>query len=855
MDTALVGSEAVDLLSRITGHRLSQSNLTPPVIFLAALVTVLVGVMFADDTVAEEEKQNLLTTLYRFSPPESDVRRLTHLMIKGVRENQVYAFFERWQTLIAPLSEAERLLLIGFGYEMSAIDGNIDTRENNYLEAVAEHLEIKAQHLAVIKAGFSAEEIFEAAALDEVQSLLAPSRFQSLDTIFVKAASDILASLPVRDKHQNSKQHRRLSYDKLQKFQEYRQQLDNVCSQLLSIIQECDRRGVVSHTLTEDIEKAYQKLLSQRFRLAVIGEFSQGKSTLLNALLGAEIQPVREIPCTGTVTVLKYGQQRRIVCRYQDGMEEEIPFEMYQEKAAIPEEVALDCLSNELPDSQIEEIIFEHPDLLLCNSGVEIVDSPGLNENPNRTAITQKLLKDTDAVIFMTNALRPLTEGEREFIQELKIQLNGGKADSPADNLFLVANFMDLLRSEKGRQQVQQRIERLVLGENAIVAGENRVHLISAQSALDAILEGTENEYLSTFQHFTESIEKFLILERGTLEIKQSVTKLNSLTQLVLDALEQAEQVLDDKLNFSEAEKQKILEQIGEASGREVKIRLLADQLLSQSLEQAAESWNKWFEGLGDRLEKHAQKWSSKHNYLWSQKKVIQDYVNQFSRDLEQEINDWEEQELQQKILNKRVELLNDTIVSNLEAIQGSANNLVQQVNTNFSNQINLAIAGINNNFIVKGAWLGGMGFGGALAAALIVFTSLGLVPVILASLAAVVGGEFGLEKLDFYGITNKIKHQVIELGLKNLQASKYKIAKKRYEIIRTEFYTRLEAASKIITQVISVYENLLEQQENAHKKTLEQREAEKAWIAQKLQELNQVEENLETILTSQESR
>ncbi|MEC4813060.1 MAG: hypothetical protein SAK29_07275 [Scytonema sp. PMC 1069.18] len=88
MDTSLISFEAADLLSRITGQKLNRRDLTPLVIFLANLVMVLLGVMFVDGTVAEEEKQRLLTTLYRFSNPESDIRRLTHLMIKGIKENE-----------------------------------------------------------------------------------------------------------------------------------------------------------------------------------------------------------------------------------------------------------------------------------------------------------------------------------------------------------------------------------------------------------------------------------------------------------------------------------------------------------------------------------------------------------------------------------------------------------------------------------------------------------------------------------------------------------------------------------------------------------------------------------------------
>ena len=63
MDTSRVTSETVDLLSRITGQKLSQRDITPQVLFLASLVTVLMGVIFVDGTVEEEEKQSLLNIL------------------------------------------------------------------------------------------------------------------------------------------------------------------------------------------------------------------------------------------------------------------------------------------------------------------------------------------------------------------------------------------------------------------------------------------------------------------------------------------------------------------------------------------------------------------------------------------------------------------------------------------------------------------------------------------------------------------------------------------------------------------------------------------------------------------------
>ena len=857
MNTVLVGSEVVDLLSRITGQKLSQRELTPLVIFLAALASLLLGVIYVDGTATGEEKQRLQRVFNQLTPSGSDVRKLAWLMISGVQQHQVYKKYNELLTLTAHLSEPERLLLIGFGYEMSAADGEMDSREKKYLEAVAKRLEINPQHLTILEAGFSHKKTVDPAALDEVQSLLAPARFQSLDAVFVKAARGMLTALPVKPEHKGTQQRLALSYGELQRFQGYRQQLETACKQLAQIIQDGTNDGVLLDNLAKEIEKTGEKLKSQRFRLAVVGEFSQGKSTLLNALLGEEIQPVREIPCSGTVTVLKYGEQRRVVCRYKDGREQEIPFDQYQEKAAISEDAALGCLSDELAHFEIEEIIFEHPDLELCRNGVEIIDSPGLNEHPDRTAITQKLIKDTDAAIFLTNASRSLTQGERDLLQDLRTQLNGGKEDEPASNLFVVGNFMDLVRTEKGRQQVQQRIERFAQGQSPIIAGENRVHFISAQATLDAIIKGSENEYLKTFQNFTQSIEKFLTLERGSLKIKQAVTKIKIFVQAGLERLHQAENVLDGKLKITEEDKQNIFEQIGEASGRDVRIQLLADQLMERSCEQAEESWNEWAEGLGDRIARKSEHWSSEHN---EKEKLFQDYANQFMRDISAELNAWVDKKVTGSILQPNTEVLDSEIRQQIESIQRSLQILDLKTGSNLSSQLELCLSTVGVNMNIDSSlgsditdaggigFFGSLGAGGLVAGALLAFTGLGLIPVALAGGAAALGlGWLFGEDQDY--IRAQIKQSVFEQGFEKFNESAEQVFDKVCEHIASAFYNRVEAASGVIEQAISLSENFLEQQERLAQETLEQCEAEKAWISQKRQELEQVQSNIEAIL------
>jgi len=849
MDTLQVTSGTIELLSDITGQKLSQRDITRQILFLSSLVIVLMGVVFVDVTVGEAEKQRLLTILYRFSLSDSYVRRLTHLMIKGVKENQTYKKIQDLLKLTSPLSESEKILLIGFGYEMSAANGNLETKEKKYLQIVAKNLGVKSEYLEVLEGGFTHQENVDINALNEVRFLLDPSRFQEIDTCFMKAASDMLAILPNKPEIKTTEKHTIPSYEELKKFQVYRQELDKYCNLVSQIIHD----SFLPSNLIDEITEVYNKIKNQRFRIAVVGEFSQGKSTLLNALLGEEIQPVRAVPCSGTVTVLKYGKQKRVICQYKDGRSEEIPFDQYKSKAAISKEAAIDHRSDELAQSEIEEIIFEHPELALCKNGVEIVDSPGLNEHPQRTAITHKILTDTDAVIFLTNATRLLPEKEKQLINDVRYKLNNSSEQKPVENLFILVNFMDNLDNEEDIQDVKQRLESFVIKENLLSRNKiETVHYISAKSALKSMQSGKNDEYLKSFQEFTYSLERFLTFESGAIKIHKSVDQINRVIHKSLSSLSQFQETLEGKIKISQDQKLEILEKIGEASGRDCRIRLLVSDVIDEVYELATESLDTWRKELGKKMAEKSVHWVSKHNPVFSQDKLIRDYMNQFITDLSEEIDEWGTKIFKDVILKEAIEDLDANIAYELEAIQADFQRLDQQIQTKFSQQMKLSIEGINDDFMGLGGIGGGLGVGGALAAALLAFTGLGFIAIVAASVIAAIAGGFGFGLLDVDGLHDQIKVKVREIGFEkfNSEESIDKVAKKLNEIINTVFLTRVEGSSRVIAEAILLYENLLEQQEKAHQETLEEKEKEKALINQKRLEFEQIQREMQDLIT-----
>jgi uncharacterized tellurite resistance protein B-like protein len=885
----VVEADVVTFFEEILGEKINPQDITPSIRFIAALIVILMGVMFADQTVTDEEKQHWQKTLNYFIPKDGEIRKFVQALSKGIRQAKSFAKLNSILTLTATFSPSEKLLLVGFGYQLSCADGEMDERELEYLRRVAKALELEELHIQTLEAILTERSQYDAQALAGLRFLLDPARFHELELVFVNVASELLEMLPsaadVTKPDVQSQGVTATSYAQLAKFQASRTRISQVCDQLVGILQDCVDHQLIQEKLVSDADEINEKLQSQTFQIAVLGEFSQGKSTLLNALLGEKIQPVRAIPCSGTISRLRYGPQKRVICVYRDGTQKEVSLEEYGEMAAIPRDVAQgESLSDVLVQQDIQELIFEHPDLDLCKNGVEILDSPGLNEHPERTEITYKLLAGTDAAIFLGNAARPLTETERNLLQDIRYTLNAGNSEKPAQNLFVVVNFMDLLEEEDDRRDVIKRFENLVTGTSPIITGIDRLHFISAKSALNAKLQGHEDKYLQAFCRMTGSIEQFLVSERGRIEIERGVDQLKQqVTQSSLNELQLALQVAEGKITASEAEKQQILEQIGEATGRYTKIEKYANTVCGEVYSLVREAFSSWYvpewyisddeEGeqasdaednnyedaaaedeyfwhrtLVGRVFRQSEHWTSEHSSFWSSKEVIADYSQQFANTLNRELEKWGKNTLENQILRPSVQHLDKKIKTELESLRNDSKNLSEDMAAKFNYQLELTINSVEDECDGGLGFFGGAGVGVALAAGLLAFTGVGLVAGAIAGaiavgssfLGALTGGESAHEKL---------KRQVIIHGFQKFDESLEQMLEHIESMVDTAFDQRLDLAQQAIETIIRSYEDTLQQQEHFSQLTTEETEKVKALIAQKSEEIAQVQAELDAIL------
>src|SRR3954454_10664844 len=83
-------------------------------------------------------------------------------------------------------------------------------------------------------------------------------------------------------------------------LEHHKQAKREIVARLQQLAEVADLVGMI--TLARDIKTTrIPKLESERFHLVVLGEFNHGKSTFVNALLGADILPTGITPTTASI--------------------------------------------------------------------------------------------------------------------------------------------------------------------------------------------------------------------------------------------------------------------------------------------------------------------------------------------------------------------------------------------------------------------------------------------------------------------------------------------------------------------------------------------------------------------------
>ena len=318
-----------------------------------------------------------------------------------------------------------------------------------------------------------------------------------------------------------------------------------------------------AETLTKNIGDINQGL----FTLLVVGEFKNGKSTLINAILGKDAVPARAVPTTAIITVLVYGERDNIAV-YRSGISEPEYFswsEFAKEFTLTPHDVrkvekgeTLDRFRN-IDFAQIETTN------AICANRVRLVDSPGLGEHISRTRIVKKYLRQAQAVIYVANAMHILGENERTFITE---ELGAGRLE----NVFFVVNRINQIEPrdvESIKEWVKADLNDHFLDEEGNFDEEfynKRVFFVNAFGALEARkqdpvdFENLRNSHVDVFEH---ELQQFLNDgNRASLIIDSILDLLTRIHKSAKQRIELRQQALQQPVETLNVRKEKIERQL-----------------------------------------------------------------------------------------------------------------------------------------------------------------------------------------------------------------------------------------------------------------------------------------------------
>ncbi|MCU1635708.1 MAG: Isoniazid-inducible protein iniA [Cryobacterium sp.] len=172
--------------------------------------------------------------------------------------------------------------------------------------------------------------------------------------------------------------------------------------------------------LRRRLEETRRRLVDSSIRVIVVGEFKQGKSKLINALVNAPVCPVDDDIATSVPTVVRYGETASafILTRSGDSLGEGEP--ILTRQPVELEELAAHVSEKGNPGNQRQLVAAEVflPRKVL-SAGLSIVDSPGVGGLDSAHSLTTlTALPTADAMLLVSDASQEYTEPEIRFLRQ-----------------------------------------------------------------------------------------------------------------------------------------------------------------------------------------------------------------------------------------------------------------------------------------------------------------------------------------------------------------------------------------------------------------------------------------------------
>ena len=248
--------------------------------------------------------------------------------------------------------------------------------------------------------------------------------------------------------------------------------------------------------IKRDIDEVIENINSPLL-VMVMGEFSRGKSTFINALVGQSIAMVDAKPTTAVITKLSYGEKDKITVFMRDGSVKNYDTDSFARLTAQGNDKSnklhkkIDYVERTLPIDMLKSM--------------SIIDSPGLNSiNDVHEAATKRFMDKADTVIWLFDANDPCKQTEIDALKRLNPRL------AP----LVLVNKIDVIDEDEGDtpEKVLAKIER-DLSNNKLEY--QKIIGISAKMAFKGKVNNNQKLVTaSNINEFYDAVETIIIPNR-----------------------------------------------------------------------------------------------------------------------------------------------------------------------------------------------------------------------------------------------------------------------------------------------------------------------------------------------------
>lgn len=233
-----------------------------------------------------------------------------------------------------------------------------------------------------------------------------------------------------------------------------------------------------------------REIASIPITLAVMGEFSAGKSTFINRLLGIDALPVAVSPKTATITRVLYGETPRIEIEY-----------VHENQRVIREENGYDGLKKiqnakkindggyqkEVGDIREVRVFVDNPLL----KKFTLLDTPGFNHDAVMDEKTMNALCDAHLIVWLSDYTQLAKQTEFDRVKQIR-------PHNP--RIYLIINKTDVhVSGTEAYQQTEVEV-RQHLSDNGFIDlfYSDEIYLISCKTELP-FWDGMFQRFLSRF--------------------------------------------------------------------------------------------------------------------------------------------------------------------------------------------------------------------------------------------------------------------------------------------------------------------------------------------------------------------